>query len=183
VTAAVFLDRDGVLVRSPVVDGKAYAVRRLEDFRLLPGTAAAVENLRRAGLRIVVVTNQPDIGNGLVDAETVEAMHQRLREKLRPDSIEMCPHRQDEGCLCRKPLPGMLHAAAARLHVDLAASFMVGDRWSDVVAGRKAGCYTVFIDRGYAEGLQGVPDAVVKTLPAAAEVILRRRAGQGWELA
>ena len=176
VRPAVFLDRDGVLVRSPIVDGKAYAVRRLEEFRLLPGVTESVEAMRGAGYRIVVVTNQPDIGNGVVAAATVDAMHERLRHKLRPDAIEMCPHRQDEGCLCRKPKPGMLCAAAERLSIDLSASVMIGDRWSDVVAGREAGCYTVFVDRGYKERLRATPDAVVGNLPAAARLVT----GRGW---
>jgi D-glycero-D-manno-heptose 1,7-bisphosphate phosphatase len=171
---AVFLDRDGVLVRSPVIDGKSYAVRRIEDFRLLPGTVKAVGVLRRAGYKIVVVTNQPDIGNGLVDPAVVEAMHQRLRQKLAPDAIELCPHRQDENCLCRKPKPGMIHAAAKLLDIDLTASVVVGDRWSDIVAGKAAGCYTVFIDRGYVEPMSTIPDAVVRTLPAAVDVIMSR---------
>jgi len=179
VSRAVFLDRDGVLVRSPIVGGRAYAVRRLEEFRLLPGVAAAVEAMRRAGYRIVVVTNQPDIGNGLVDAGTVAAMHDRLRRRLRPDAIEMCAHRQDEDCLCRKPKPGMLQSAAQRLSIDLHASVMVGDRWSDVVAGREAGCYTVFVDRGYNERLRETPDAVVSNLPAAARLIIKRSEGGG----
>jgi D-glycero-D-manno-heptose 1,7-bisphosphate phosphatase len=170
----VFLDRDGVLVRAPVVGGKSYAVRRLEDFRLLPGTVRAVGALRQAGYKIIVVTNQPDIGNGRVDAATVAAMHERLRERLAPDAIELCPHRQDENCLCRKPKPGMIYAAAERLGIDLTRSVLVGDRWSDIVAGKAAGCYTVFIDRGYVEPKSAIPDAVVRTLPAAVDVIMSR---------
>jgi len=170
----VFLDRDGVLVRSTVIDGKSYAVRRVEDFRLLPGTVKAVGVLRSAGYKIVVVTNQPDIGNGLVDPAVVEAMHQRLRQKLAPDAIELCPHRRDENCLCRKPKPGMIHAAAKVLDIDLTASVVVGDRWSDIVAGKAAGCYTVFIDRGYVEPRSTMPDAIVSTLPAAVDVIMSR---------
>jgi D-glycero-D-manno-heptose 1,7-bisphosphate phosphatase len=173
---AAFLDRDGVLCRTHVVDGKSYAVRRLADFRLFPGTVAAVNKLRVAGYRIVVVTNQPDIGNGLVEASVVDAMHARLAERIAPDAIEVCPHRQDEDCSCRKPKPGMIVSAAQRLGIDLPASVMVGDRWSDIVAGREAGCYTVFLNRGYREHLKAAPDCVVRTLPAAVEAILRRGA-------
>ncbi len=172
--AAVFLDRDGVLVRSEVRDGKPYAVRRLEDFRLLPGAGDAVRALRDRGFLIVVVTNQPDIGNGLVAAEVVGGMHDMLRKKLPIDSIELCPHRRSDGCGCRKPKAGMLTAAAARFSIDFSASFMVGDRCSDIVAGQSVGCYTLFVDRGYDRCTDVKPDAVVRSLRQAAQHILSR---------
>lgn len=164
---AVFLDRDGVLNRAEVRDGKPYAPRRLEEFRLLPGVAAAVAALRDAGFLVVVVTNQPDLGHGLVSPETVAAMHERLRERVPVDAIEVCAHRQEEGCACRKPEPGLLLDAARRLSIDLRRSFMVGDRWHDIVAGRASGCCTVFVDRGYRERRPVEADAVVGSLPAA----------------
>jgi D-glycero-D-manno-heptose 1,7-bisphosphate phosphatase len=116
---AVFLDRDGVINRCEVRDGKPYAPRRLNDFRLLPGATSAVHALKQAGLIVIVVTNQPDIGNGLVEAATVEAMHEKLRRRLPVDAIMTCPHRQNAGCACRKPKPGMLIEAAKKWHIDL----------------------------------------------------------------
>jgi D-glycero-D-manno-heptose 1,7-bisphosphate phosphatase len=171
---AVFLDRDGVLSRALVRRGKPFAPRRLRDFRLLPGTKAAVAALRRAGLVTIVVTNQPDLGNGFVAPATVRRMHDALRARLAIDDIRLCPHRQDAGCACRKPKPGLLLAAARTHRVNLAASFMVGDRVSDVLAGKAAGCYTVLIDRGYAEtkGADFHPDAIARSLPGAARHIL-----------
>lgn len=169
---AVFLDRDGVINRSTVRGGKPYAPRRLEDFRLLPGVVKAVAALRRGGFLVVVVTNQPDIGNGLVAAGVVDAMHDKLRSRLRVDDIRVCPHRQDAGCTCRKPRPGMLLDAAKALGIDLARSYMVGDRTGDVVAGKAAGCYTILIERGYSEPALAVPDDRAKSLPAAATRIL-----------
>jgi D-glycero-D-manno-heptose 1,7-bisphosphate phosphatase len=171
---AVFLDRDGVLVRAEVRDGKAYAPRRLEDFRLLPGAAESVRMLRDRGFLTIVVTNQPDIGNGFVAAETVEAMHAIMRRKLPLDSIEVCPHRQTDGCACRKPKPGLLHAAAERFSLELSACFMVGDRNSDIVAGGSVGCYTLFLDRGYDRCTDVRPDAVVRSLRQAVQHILSR---------
>jgi D-glycero-D-manno-heptose 1,7-bisphosphate phosphatase len=173
---AVFLDRDGVINRALVRDGKPYAPRSLAEFRLLPGARAGIERLRAAGLAVIVVTNQPDIGNGLVSEAAVAAMHERLRRRLPVSDVRVCPHRQSAGCVCRKPQPGMLLAAAHDLDIDLAASFMVGDRHSDVLASRAAGCYTLFIDRGYAEtrGLSIPADAIVRSLPAAVRHILSR---------
>ncbi len=174
---AVFLDRDGVINRSNVIEGKPYAPRRLADFRLLPGAVAAVERLRAAGFKVVVVTNQPDIGNGLVDAAEVEAMHARLRQRMSVDDIRVCPHRQTDGCACRKPAPGMLLAAAAEHGIDLSASYMVGDRNSDIVAGAEAGCYTLLIRRGYFETVTRRPSRYARSLAHATGLILEHFSG------
>ncbi len=169
---AVFLDRDGVINRSEVRNGKPYAPRELAQFRLLPGVIEAVKALKQAGLLVVVVTNQPDIGNGLVDAKVVDAMHAKLRRLLPVDDIKMCPHRQDEGCECRKPRPGMLLEAAREWNIDLESSFMVGDRGGDIVAGQAAGCYTVFINRGYSEEQRAIPNSHASSLRSASRSII-----------
>lgn len=173
---AVFLDRDGVLTRALVRGGKPYAPRRLRDFRLLPGARATVGRLKAAGLAAIVVTNQPDIGNGFVARSAVERMHERLGANLPLDDIRVCPHRQRAGCACRKPKPGLLIEAARQHKICLAQSFLVGDRASDVLAGAAAGCYTVFIDRGYPETKRANfhPDAVARSLPGAMRLILSR---------
>lgn len=146
---AIFLDRDGVLAVPEFRDGRSFAVRRLADFRLYDDAEASVRALGAAGYLAIVVTNQPDIGNGLVPAAEVEAMHDAMRARLNLAAVEICPHAQNAGCDCRKPKPGMLSRAASRLDIDLAASWMVGDRLGDIAAGRAAGSRTVFIDRGY----------------------------------
>lgn len=168
---AVFLDRDGVLTDSQVIDGKAYAPRRLEDFRLLPDAAESVAALHAEGWRVVVVTNQPDVGHGLIAQDVLDEMHRRLVAATGVDAVFTCPHRQDEGCACRKPKAGLL-LDAARVHdLALGASWMVGDRASDVEAGRRAGCRTVFIDRSYAEPAPHTQDATVSSLGAAVAYI------------
>ena len=172
---AVFLDRDGVVNRCEVRNGKPYAPRRLEDFRLLPGVKNAVQALKRANFLVIVVTNQPDIGNGLIKGVTVKAMHRQLKQRLQVDDIKVCPHRQDESCKCRKPKPGMLLEAAKQWKIDLTNSYMVGDRCSDIVAGQSAGCYTIFINRGYREGKCPKPDRMMNSLPAAVRLIISRR--------
>ena len=172
---AVFLDRDGVLNCSEVRRGKPVAPRRLADYRLLPGVAKAVQSLKRAGFLVIVVTNQPDIGNGLVDASVVQAMHAKLRSLVAVDDIRVCPHRQDQGCACRKPRPGMLLAAAKDWKIDLKNSFMVGDRDGDIVAGQAAGCYTLLINRHYSELRCAAPDRVARSLPAGVRIILEHR--------
>jgi D-glycero-D-manno-heptose 1,7-bisphosphate phosphatase len=174
VRRAVFLDRDGVINRSPCIDGKPRAPRRLEDFRLLPGTAAAVSALKRAGFLAIVVTNQPDVGNGLMTREALDAMHARLVRTVAVDAVLVCPHRQDEGCECRKPKPGLIRRAIAQFAIDPSASYLIGDRWSDVAAGKAAVLTTIFLDRGDAEAKPERADLVVKSLPQAARVILAK---------
>ncbi|MAE08753.1 MAG: D,D-heptose 1,7-bisphosphate phosphatase [Bacteroidetes bacterium] len=169
---AVFLDRDGVLCRTFVRKSKPYAPKRLEDFKLMPYSYQSVLRLKQHGFIVIVVTNQPDIGNHFVKPDVVEAMHQKLRDKALVDDIFMCPHSQTEGCECRKPKSGMLYKASKKYRIDLKKSFIVGDRSSDVTAGNNAGCRTIFINRGYAEPKPLNPDATVRSLKMAVDFIL-----------
>ena len=169
---AVFLDRDGVIVVPEFRDRRSFAPRRLEDFRLYPEAAASLKKLKQAGFLLAVVTNQPDVGNGLVGRSEVDAMHEIITRELPVDTIKACFHRQVDDCNCRKPKPGMILEAAVELGVNLNKSFMVGDRRSDVQAGRAAGCATVFIDLGYDEPAPDAPDYVVHSIMEAADVII-----------
>ncbi len=172
--AAVFLDRDGVLNRAFVRAGKPYPPQTLEEFEILPGVEAAARLLKGEGFALVVATNQPDVAKGTQRREVVEAMHERLRSRLPLDGIKVCWCVEGPDCECYKPKAGLLLDAADELDLDLKRSFMVGDRWRDVGAGRNAGCYTILIDRGYDEALRETPDAVCADLPEAAAVILAR---------
>jgi D-glycero-D-manno-heptose 1,7-bisphosphate phosphatase len=179
---AVFLDRDGVVVVPEFRDGRSFAPRTVETFRIYPDAQEALLRLRDAGYLLVIVTNQPDIGNGLIAHETVGHMHDLLRSELPVDHIEMCPHRQSDNCECRKPSPGMLFSAAKACGIDLANSFMVGDRASDVEAGIAAGCRTVFIDLDYAAEAKPVQtDRVARSVSGAADMILemKQTVGEG----
>lgn len=169
---AVFLDRDGVLVRSEIRDGKPYAALTLADFQILPEAPDAVRRLKDAGYVTVLVTNQPELARGNVDQSTMDAMHAALGSALPLDDVRVCPHDSDDGCDCRKPAPGMLLAAARELGLDLPESYMVGDRWRDVGAGRAAGCRTILIERGYTEPERETPDFTVADMAEAARLIL-----------
>ena len=171
---AVFLDRDGVLSRSLLRDGKPAAPTMVEEFELLPGVVNAVERLHAAGFLLVVVTNQPDVSTGLTRRDAVGEMHRRLREWLPIDEIKVCYHVEADECDCRKPKPGMLLAAAQEWGIDLKSSWMVGDRWRDVGAGKAAGCQTILVDCHYAERKAETPDFTVQSLPEAAEIILKQ---------
>ena len=169
---AAFLDRDGVLVETLVRDGRAHAAVTLAQFRICPEAREQVGRLRAVGLRPIVFTNQPEVARGTLSPETLEIMHARLRETVGVDDILVCVHTDGEGCACRKPRPGMLEAAARTWGLDLTASFMVGDRWRDIDAGRAVGCYTVLIERPYSECR--VADARVADLAGALDAVLAR---------
>jgi D-glycero-D-manno-heptose 1,7-bisphosphate phosphatase len=176
---AVFLDRDGVLNRAVVRGGKPYPPSTLDELEILPGVADACAALRAAGLRLVVVTNQPDISRGTQSSEAVDALNLEVRRRLQLDDIRVCPHDDNDGCDCRKPAPGLLLAAASDWNIALAASVMVGDRWRDIESGRRAGCKTVFIDHGYCERRPDAPDLTVASLPDAVPWILQTVLKQG----
>jgi D-glycero-D-manno-heptose 1,7-bisphosphate phosphatase len=123
-------------------------------------------------LRRIVVTNQPELARGSLDRRTLDRMHEILRAAMDLDDLFLCSHDPSEGCECHKPRPGLLHAAAARWHLDLRESFLVGDRWRDIGAGAAAGCYTILIERPYSRC--DAADARVASLADAVGVILAR---------
>jgi len=176
---AVFLDRDGVLVKSRIRDGQPLAPASLEELEILPGVREALKRLKQHGFLLVVVTNQPDVARGEIDAQTIELMHRRLLSELPLDDIRVCMHDDADGCACRKPKPGMIVEAAREHGIELATSFMVGDRWRDIEAGHAAGCTTLMVDCAYCEREPSVPPAAhVRSLAEAADWILARVKGE-----
>jgi D-glycero-D-manno-heptose 1,7-bisphosphate phosphatase len=176
---AVFLDRDGTLVEEvPYLHDPAELV-------LLPGVAAALRGLAGAGYALVVATNQAGVARGYYDEAAVARVHRRLRELLADagvllDAVVYCPHHPQGtvagyagACRCRKPAPGMLAAAAARLGLDLGASYLIGNHPSDVGAAVAAGATPLFVTTGRAAGRPppaGV--AAFGSLAAAAAAVL-----------
>ena len=172
---AVFLDRDGVINSALTRDGKPYPPTRLSQFEILPGVPEACARLKAAGFVLVVATNQPDVGRGTLKQEVVEEIHAFMGRQLPIDRVEVCYHagKGNSDCDCRKPKPGMLLRAASELGINLAQSWMVGDRWRDIDCGHAAGCRTILIDYGYDEALRQTPDFRVLNLLEAANLILR----------
>ena len=171
----MFLDRDGVLAREIVRDGAAYAPTRVEDFVVLPEAGEQVRRLREAGFLCIVFTNQPELATGELKQADLDEMHRRLRAAVPVDDIFFCPHHRSEGCRCYKPALGMIEDAVERWDVDLASSFVVGDRWRDVDAGRAAGCYSILIERPYSKATWA--SARVATLTDAVDAVLRQAGG------
>ncbi len=169
---AVFLDRDGVINRAIVREGKPYPPKDLSELEIIAGVPEALAALKQADYVLIVVTNQPDVARGTVAKDVVEGINQHLKERLPLDEFRTCYHDDHEHCDCRKPAPGALLAAAAEHGIDLQASYMVGDRWRDVEAGQRAGCKTIFIDYGYSEKQPAQVDFRVHSLKEAALAIL-----------
>jgi D-glycero-D-manno-heptose 1,7-bisphosphate phosphatase len=169
---AVFLDRDGVINRAVVREGKPYPPASLAETEILPGVLDALTALHDAGFMLIVVTNQPDVARGTTPRAVVEEINTHLARRLPIDEFRTCYHDSGDGCDCRKPLPGSLVAAAKQHGIDLGNSYMIGDRWRDVDAGRHAGCKTIFIDYGYDEKQPKSVDYRVSSLLDATQTIL-----------
>lgn len=181
---AVFLDRDGVLNKALIAQdltqglaqGRPWSPRTLADFHIYETAAPALAALKSAGYLLIVVTNQPDfapkpIGAGL-DPAVLSAMHHHLASHLPIDEIRVALDRTYQGGRLYKPAPGLLIEAAIAHGLDLDSSFMIGDRWRDIACGKRAGCYTILIDRAYDEPLTAVPDARCGDIAEAAALIL-----------
>lgn len=172
---AVFLDRDGVINRGVREDGTLYAPMSREAVELLPGVPDALDALHGAGFLLIVVTNQPDVARKTATRAEVDAVHAFLRTRLPAlDEIRTCFHDDADHCACRKPQPGMIFAAAVDHEVDLSRSFMVGDRWRDIAAGRSAGCRTIQVN-AVRETIRVTPDVELPDLPSCVEWIRKAR--------
>lgn len=170
---AVFLDRDGIINRSVVRNGKPYPPASLDELEILPGAVHSLKRVAAAGYILIGVTNQPDVARGTQSHEIVEAINARIIGQLPITEIFTCYHDSKDNCLCRKPKPGLILQGAEKYDIDLANSWMVGDRWKDISAGHAAGLRTVFVDYHYNETYSGPPaDVVIEDMVALAEIIL-----------
>jgi D-glycero-D-manno-heptose 1,7-bisphosphate phosphatase len=159
VRRAIFLDRDGVLNEALVREGKPYPPASAADVRLIDGATECLRLLKDMGFLLVVATNQPDVARGTQTMEELDAINAVLRAALPLDAFFICPHDGADGCLCRKPKPGLLFAAAEQHGVLLADCYMIGDRWRDMDAAAAAGVPGVWIDYGYRERGPAMPPA------------------------
>lgn len=183
---AIFLDRDGV-----ICENRPDHVKSWNEFEFLPGVKKSLVSLSRLGLPIIVVTNQAAVGRGLVTAQTVEEIHQRMEAEIvasggRIDRIIYCPHRPEDGCDCRKPKPGMLLQAAQEMGIDLTESYLIGDAATDIQAGYQVGCrnFLVLTGRGAEQLVPALHTAgghfltITRNLTEAVDHILQAEKGE-----
>jgi len=169
---AVFLDRDGVINEVIFRNGnnqKPIAPWNIDEFRMIPGIKSSLCNLKSLGFNLFVFTNQPDIAKGIIDNNFVEKINNKILKELPVDEIRVCPHVDSDICNCRKPKPGMILSLSKRWNIDRSQSFVIGDNWKDIEAGKAAGCKTILLHRFY--NYEANSDYRVNDLNKAAELI------------
>ncbi len=177
---ALFLDRDGVINALP----PHRYVARWEEFRFLSGVLSSLRRLRRAGWRVVVLSNQAGVGRGLVSHSQLREITRKMQDAVRRaggriDAVFYCVHKPEAYCACRKPKTGMIRRACRRLAIDPANSFVVGDNVTDIQMGRSAGCTTILVltgmtPRSALRKLSTRPNHVSRNLPEAVRWIFRK---------
>lgn len=157
VDKAVFLDRDGVINKPVIINGKPFPPSDIASLEIIEGVEEGLIALRKAGFKLFIVTNQPDVARGKTSKESVDIIHDFLLEKLVIDEIDCCFHDGSDNCECRKPKPGMILRLASKWNIDIASSFLIGDRWRDIKAAKNAGMRSILIDYKYDEDYES-PD-------------------------
>ena len=168
---AIFFDRDGTLIKSRIIDGKLLAFRDIFDFNIATDARKILLELKSRGYKLILVTNQPDVSRGLVTKFFVDNINEFLKMHLELDLIKVVYQLEEDDPERYKPAPGMLLEAAAELDLDLEKSFMVGDRWRDIDAGKNANCKTVLINSQNIEVIRQNPDFEIDELAELLEII------------
>jgi|MDTB01.3.fsa_nt_gb D-glycero-D-manno-heptose 1,7-bisphosphate phosphatase len=147
----VFLDRDGIINESIIINNKPVAPNNLSELRIIKGIKEQLIKLKEFKYYLIVITNQPDVARNLTSMSSVKEINNSILNQLPIDDIYVCFHDDSDNCDCRKPKPGNIIKASDDYSIDLSASYMIGDRWKDVEAGINAGTRTIFVDYNYDE--------------------------------
>jgi len=146
---AVFLDRDGVVNKVQIRNGRVVTPRSFSEFELVEGIGLEVRRIKQAGFFVFVITNQPDVARGLLPVGELEKMSAAVRSEVPVDEVWVCPHDDAAGCDCRKPKPGMVRRAREEYGIAIEDSYLIGDNWKDMELARAAGCRGILIDAPY----------------------------------
>jgi D-glycero-D-manno-heptose 1,7-bisphosphate phosphatase len=168
---AIFLDRDGVINHVLYHEGvnKPSSPWKFEEFQLYNGVEKPLEELRKMGFLLLIISNQPDISKGKIEEGMTEKVNKIIFEKLPIQDILICPHEDRHNCNCRKPKPGMIIELSKKWNVDIGKSFLIGDRWKDIEAGENAGCTSILLDKPYNKDTKA--EYRTKDLQSAVELI------------
>jgi D-glycero-D-manno-heptose 1,7-bisphosphate phosphatase len=168
---ALFLDRDVLLNKFFLEKKLPISPPSFASVEILPGVKEAVEKIRRLNFVSLVVTNQPNVSRKKIERSEVLKINNYLQDKLKFDDIFICYHDDNDNCKCRKPKPGLLFEASSKWNINLKKSFMIGDRWKDIAAGKLAGCKTILVEYKHSEINRCKPDFIVGSLYNAVELI------------
>ena len=168
---AIFLDRDGVINKTFIKNGLPYSPSTFDLLEILPGVKESILRLKKLNFVCLVVTNQPDVPRGKIEKKTVIKMNNYIKDEIKLDDIFICYHDDLDSCKCRKPKPGLLLEASKKWDIDLKKSYMIGDRWKDIEAGKRAGCKTIFIDCNYKEAKPKNPHFTTDSLLNSVHII------------
>ncbi len=168
---AVFFDRDGTLNKAVIRKGAPSCPWKMEELELFPEAHKVLSDLKNMGFENIVFTNQPDIKRGFLTEEETRKISKKILSELPVSEVRFCPHDDSDNCACRKPKAGMLFDSAEKNFVDLSRSFVVGDSWRDMEAGKTAGCKTIFLRRDYNGSFQNGSDFTANNLNEVFEII------------
>ena len=172
---AIFLDRDGTLNKAYIKNGLPISPSSLNKFKIIKGVKKSINRLKKLNFLCILITNQPDVFRGKISKKTVVKMNSYIKKKIKLDDMFVCYHDNEHNCNCRKPKPGLLVKASKKWKIDLNKSFMIGDRWKDILAGKKVGCKTIFINNNYKNDKKVKADFTFKSLLNAVNKIEKLR--------
>jgi len=172
---AIFLDRDGTLNKAYIKNGLPISPSSLNKFKIIKGVKKSINRLKKLNFLCILITNQPDVFRGKISKKTVVKMNSYIKKKIKLDDMFVCYHDNEHNCSCRKPKPGLLVKASKKWKIDLNKSFMIGDRWKDILAGKKVGCKTIFINNNYKNDKKVKADFTFKSLLKAVNKIEKLR--------
>ena len=168
---AIFLDRDGVLVKSIVINKKGFAPKNMNEFSLYPDIAQSCIRLKKKDYLLIIITNQPDLGKKLIKEKVFNKMNKILNSVVSYDKLYVSRSHSSNSYF-RKPNPGLFNLAIKKYKLDISKCFMIGDRKSDVDAASKVKCKSIFINRNYIEEKPNEQIAQVNSIQKAVEAIL-----------
>tara|TARA_B100000900_G_scaffold314045_1_gene272880 strand:+ start:477 stop:1013 length:537 start_codon:yes stop_codon:yes gene_type:complete len=160
----IFLDRDGVINEPVLINNNPHPPKSSEELIITQSSKEAIKLLQKNSYEIIVVTNQPDVTRGKTTKDAVYAINKKISEICNINHFRICFHDDSDKCNCRKPKPGLLIDASKEFKFNLEKTFMIGDRNKDIIAGQRAGCKTIFIDRRYKEEKPYKCDKIVDNL-------------------
>ena len=171
--SAIFLDRDGVINKAVLINNKPYSPKYINEIILVPGIEKLLKYLSKRYL-LIGITNQSEVARGTISLEEVDIINNYLKSRVFITKFYVCPHDNNDHCSCRKPKSGLLLQASKEYNIDLSNSYFIGDRWSDMEAGRNVGCTTIWLNHKYDERKPNLKhvDYIVYTLDDIYKIIL-----------